>query len=59
MGKLVEILETGANDVYIVRPSAGPDLLLPATDEVIDDVNLEAGMMTVTLLPGLRLESSG
>jgi len=59
LGKLVEILETGANDVYIVRPEVGPDLLLPATDEVIIDVNLETGWMTVRLLPGLRLESSG
>ena len=59
LGKLTEILETGANDVYIVRPAAGSDLLLPATDEVIEDINLESGVMTVNLLPGLRIESSG
>jgi 16S rRNA processing protein RimM len=56
LGRLVQILETGANDVYIVRPLAGPDLLLPAIDEVILNVDLAEGSMRVHLLPGLRPE---
>jgi 16S rRNA processing protein RimM len=54
LGEVVQILETGANDVYIVRPQAGPDLLLPAIDEVVLDVDLAEGSMRVHLLPGLR-----
>jgi 16S rRNA processing protein RimM len=53
LGQVSEIMETGANNVYIVRPPAGPDLLLPATDEVILGVDLEKGEIQVHLLPGL------
>jgi 16S rRNA processing protein RimM len=52
LGELVEVLETKANHVYIVRGARG-EILLPDTDEVIVDVDLEAGTMTVHLLPGL------
>ena len=53
LGVLREILETGANDVFVVRPSMGSDILLPAIDPVILQVNLEQGEMLVHLLPGL------
>jgi 16S rRNA processing protein RimM len=53
LGKLTEILYTGANDVYAV---AGPngELLIPALKEVIVNVDLAAGRMVVALLDGLR-----
>jgi 16S rRNA processing protein RimM len=57
LGSLVEILETGANDVYIVRPSVGADLLLPAIREVILDIDLSAGQILVRPLPGLLPEA--
>jgi len=47
IGKLVEILETGANDVYVVEKRDGTELLLPATDGVILSVNLETGQIQV------------
>jgi 16S rRNA processing protein RimM len=50
---LEQIIETGANDVYIVRGSAGEELLLPAIKSVIKGVDLEEQRMTVSLLPGL------
>ena len=53
LGTLTEILETGANDVYLVTDSAGRELLLPAIPEVILDVDLDAKTMKVRLLPGL------
>jgi len=46
LGRLSEIIETGANDVYVVRGPAG-EVLLPAIDGVILAVDLEAGAMTV------------
>jgi len=54
LGTVQEILETGANDVYIVRSEAGGELLLPAIPDVILEVNLEAARMIVRLIPGLR-----
>jgi 16S rRNA processing protein RimM len=43
LGTLAEILETGANDVYVVRSPGRPELLLPAIESVIIKVDLEKG----------------
>ncbi len=54
LGILDDVLETGANDVYVVVKENTPDLLLPAIPQCIQDVDLEEGVMTVFLMPGLR-----
>lgn len=54
LGVIVEILHTGANDVYVVRAPDQPDLLLPAIAEVVLSVDLAAQEMRVHLLPGLE-----
>ncbi len=41
LGVLEEILETGANDIYLVRQPDGEELLLPVIDQVILKVDLE------------------
>lgn len=46
IGKLIEILETGANDVYVVDTGNG-EILLPAVEDVILDVDLVSGRMRV------------
>ena len=53
LGELQEILETGSNDVYIVRGIDG-ELLIPATAHVVRDVNVSSARMVVRLLDGLR-----
>jgi 16S rRNA processing protein RimM len=53
LGTLTEILETGANDVYVVTDASGRELLLPAISEVVLGVDLDAKTMKVHLLPGL------
>ncbi|HEX7540605.1 MAG TPA: ribosome maturation factor RimM [Anaerolineales bacterium] len=53
LGTLTDILETGANDVYMVTGSSGRELLLPAISEVVLDVDLDKKTMKVHLLPGL------
>lgn len=53
LGRLAEVLRTGANDVYIVRRKGERDLLIPAIGDVIAEVDLEGGRMVVELLPGL------
>jgi len=47
LGTLDEIIETGANDVYRVHPAEGADVLLPALDDVIISVDLDAKRMVV------------
>jgi 16S rRNA processing protein RimM len=53
LGKVTEIMQTGANDVYVVTNDAGNEILLPAIAEVILDVNLDSKIIKVHLLPGL------
>ncbi len=55
LGRVVEVLSTGANDVYVVRPadSERQELLLPAIPEVILAVDLATRTMRVQLLDGL------
>ncbi len=47
LGVLAQILETGANDVYLVKTPAGKELLFPAIEDVILEVNLERRQMRV------------
>ena len=53
LGEVAQILETGANDVYVVRGERG-EILLPALKNVILEVDLDARRMVVHLLDGLR-----
>ena len=53
LGVLTEIIQTGANDVYLVRDFAGGEILLPAITEVILKIDLSQKTMRVHLLPGL------
>lgn len=52
LGELIEVLETGANDVYIVK-NADKEILLPAIPDVILKVDMEAKLITVHLIDGL------
>lgn len=52
LGRVREVLVTGANDVYVVRGPRG-EILLPAIEEVIREVDLEGGRLVVRLLEGL------
>ncbi len=53
LGAITEILETGANDVYMVR-GAGGEVLLPAAPGVVQEVDLQQKRMRVHLPKGLR-----
>ena len=56
LGHVVEVITTGANDVYVVQGPRG-EVLLPARVEVIREIDLDTGTMTVSLLPGLLPDS--
>ena len=53
LGVLRDVLETVANDVYLVSRPGEKDLMLPAIKDCIREVDLEAGIMRVRVLPGL------
>ena len=53
LGTLKDVLETGANDVYLVSMKSGKELMLPAIGDCILDVDLEQGVMKVHVMDGL------
>jgi 16S rRNA processing protein RimM len=53
LGVLAEIMETGANDVYLVRDEAGKEILLPNIPSVVLDRDFGRRIMKVHLLEGL------
>ena len=54
LGTLTEILETGANDVYVVKTEDEKEVLIPNIKECIMKISLEENVMTVHLLEGMR-----
>lgn len=54
LGRVTEVIHTGANDVLVVV-SAGPELLLPVIADVILNVDVEQRLLTVHVLDGLRV----
>jgi 16S rRNA processing protein RimM len=52
LGELMELLETRANTVFVVRGPRG-EILLPDTAEVVQEIDFVRGRMIVHLLPGL------
>ena len=53
IGTLYDVMQTGANDVYVVKLNDGKELLLPNIDECILEVNIEEGFIKVHILEGL------
>ena len=54
LGVLKDVIETGANDVYVITLEDGKELLIPAIKECILDVDVENRKMTVHVMDGLR-----
>lgn len=53
LGQAREILETGANDVLVIKAENKREILLPMLEETILGVDIEKGEIIVHLLPGL------
>ena len=52
LGTVVEVISTGANDVYVVRGDAG-EVLIPAIRDVVTSIDPAAGVLQVEPMPGL------
>lgn len=53
LGELTDVLQTGANDVYVVTMENGKEVLLPVIRECIKKVDLENRQVTVHIMKGL------
>ena len=54
LGKISDVLQTGANDVYVIKNKGVKDILVPAIEQCVREVNLEENRIVIHLLPGLR-----
>ena len=53
LGKVDDIYNTGANDIYVIKDELGKQVLLPGIKDVIKNVDLEGKKIIVHLIPGL------
>ena len=53
LGTLEDIFNTGSNDIYVVKDKQGKQILLPAIQDVIKQIDIENKKIIVHLLPGL------
>lgn len=52
LGEVAEVAPTGSNDVYVVRGPRG-ELLIPAIEDVVKEIDLERGRITIEAVEGL------
>ena len=53
LGKLIDVMLTGANDVFIVKTKQGKEILLPYIEDCIKSIDIENKIIRVHILPGL------
>ncbi|MCD7876589.1 MAG: ribosome maturation factor RimM [Cloacibacillus porcorum] len=53
LGEVTEVICTGSNDVYVVKPPEGASKAIPAVADVIEKVDVANGTMTVNIPEGL------
>ena len=58
LGSVTDIFSTGSNDVYVIEGERG-QLLLPALDDVVHNVDVAGKIMTVELMEGLEFQGKG
>lgn len=53
LGELVDVMQTGANDVYIVKTKQGKEVLLPAIKECVLEKDIKNKLIRVHIMKGL------
>ena len=53
LGVMTDVIETGANDVYVVKNIEGEEILFPAIKDCVKEVDLENGVITLHVMDGL------
>lgn len=54
LGELIDVIQTGSNDVYVVKREGHKDLLIPVLKDVVKVVDIENERIEVELLEGLE-----
>ena len=52
-GKIKDVFQTGANDVYVIRTLDEKEVLIPAIKSVVKDVDITSNKMIIELMEGL------
>ena len=52
LGRVTDVLSAPENDIYVVSGPSG-EVLVPGVDEVVQDVDLSGGRITIEIIPGL------
>lgn len=53
IGKVTDVIETGANNVFVIRTDEGKEVLFPVIPDCIKKVDTEAGVVTAHIMKGL------
>ena len=53
LGKVENVINTGSNDIYIVKDINNKELFIPAIREVVKNINLEKKRITINIVDGL------
>lgn len=56
LGNITEVIQTGANDVYVIKGD-GDEILVPAIGGVIDAIDVSTGVVSITPLAGMLDET--
>ncbi len=56
LGKVVDIIETGANNVFVVRNESEKEVLVPDIDDVVLEINLDSEKVLIHIIDGLILD---
>jgi len=53
IGILEDVLQNPAHDLYLVKTPHGEEVLIPVVDEFLKEIDLDEGIIHVTLIEGL------
>ncbi|SDK44528.1 ribosome maturation factor RimM [Natronincola ferrireducens] len=53
LGTVVDILQAGSNEVYVIKNKEGKEVLIPAVKEFVPEISLEAGKIIVKPIEGM------
>lgn len=53
LGEITNVIQTGANDVYVVKSNEDKEILIPAIKEVVKNIDVEKGYMFIYPMEGL------
>ncbi len=56
LGRLTEVMQTGANDVFVFQTANGKEVLVPYIEQCVRKIDIESKRIELSLLPGMLEE---